>query len=44
MSETAPLWLGKFYEWKEEKKVEYGEWEPTENLEDQTYVEKYPRL
>ena len=44
LSETAPLWLGKFYEWKDEKKVEHGEWEPTENLEDQEYVEKYPRL
>jgi hypothetical protein len=28
LSEDSEFWLCTFYEWKEEKKIEHGQWEP----------------
>ena len=44
LEQDSQYWLGKFYEWKGELKIEHGQWEPIENLEDQSYITANPDI
>jgi hypothetical protein len=34
LDDNSPFWLGKFYEQKGELKIENGQWEPIDKLDD----------